>query len=353
MNLSNPEQPTGTPNREYFRFSGKGGEYFRIWIVNLTLTVLTLGIYSAWAKVRRNRYIYGSTSVTGGHFDYHATPVQILRGRLLAMVLFLVFLMAPAVLPGAEAVLAVLLFLLTPWLIVRSKMFNLRYTSCRNIRFSFQPAYAEAVKVFLGLILLLPFTLGLIIPYAHYRRNAFMVNGTSYGTLKLQLADINGRVYLNYLYGLLLLFFLGLGVAVVSGGMLALSGAAETEAEIPDLASALPVILMIVLYYVIFQFVNALVLRDTVNSTTIGEHQLGCDWSPGKMLLIYLTNVVAIALSLGLLIPWAQMRISRYQLNHTYVDVRGTIDDVIAAQASDVSSIGEEIGDIFDIDVGL
>ncbi len=39
-----------------FEFTGDGREYFRIWIVNVSLTVITLGIYSAWAKVRRMRY---------------------------------------------------------------------------------------------------------------------------------------------------------------------------------------------------------------------------------------------------------------------------------------------------------
>ncbi|MEX1058239.1 MAG: DUF898 family protein, partial [Natronospirillum sp.] len=42
-------------------FNGRGGEYFGIWIVNIALTVLTLGIYSAWAKVRNKRYFYGNT----------------------------------------------------------------------------------------------------------------------------------------------------------------------------------------------------------------------------------------------------------------------------------------------------
>ena len=37
------------------RFTGSGGEYFKIWIVNLLLTIATLGIYSAWAKVRKAR----------------------------------------------------------------------------------------------------------------------------------------------------------------------------------------------------------------------------------------------------------------------------------------------------------
>ncbi len=35
--------------KQGFRFTGNGGEYFRIWIVNLMLTIVTLGIYSAWA----------------------------------------------------------------------------------------------------------------------------------------------------------------------------------------------------------------------------------------------------------------------------------------------------------------
>ena len=38
------------------RFSGSGSEYFRIWIVNLLLTIVTLGIYYPWAKVRQTRY---------------------------------------------------------------------------------------------------------------------------------------------------------------------------------------------------------------------------------------------------------------------------------------------------------
>ena len=31
-----------------FSFTGRAGEYFRIWIVSLCLSLLTLGIYSAW-----------------------------------------------------------------------------------------------------------------------------------------------------------------------------------------------------------------------------------------------------------------------------------------------------------------
>ncbi len=38
-------------------FKGNGFEYFQIWIVNIVLTIVTLGIYSAWATVRNKRYL--------------------------------------------------------------------------------------------------------------------------------------------------------------------------------------------------------------------------------------------------------------------------------------------------------
>ena len=64
---------------EAFTFTGSGSEYFRIWIVNLILSVVTLGIYSAWAKVRRLEYFYRNTRVAGASFDYHGRPLAILK----------------------------------------------------------------------------------------------------------------------------------------------------------------------------------------------------------------------------------------------------------------------------------
>ena len=68
---------------EPFRFTGTGGEYFRIWIVNVMLSVVTLGIYSAWAKVRRLQYFYRHTRISGASFDYHGNPLAILKGCIL------------------------------------------------------------------------------------------------------------------------------------------------------------------------------------------------------------------------------------------------------------------------------
>ena len=71
-----------------FGFTGKTADYFRIWAVSLCLSLLTLGVYSAWGKVRKRRYLYAHTRLDGSGFDYHATPVAILKGRVIALLLF-------------------------------------------------------------------------------------------------------------------------------------------------------------------------------------------------------------------------------------------------------------------------
>ena len=80
--------PAPGAHRYPVEFTATAGEYFRIWIVNLALTILTLGIYSAWAKVRKKRYFYSHTLIDGECFEYRANPVAILKGRIIAVVLF-------------------------------------------------------------------------------------------------------------------------------------------------------------------------------------------------------------------------------------------------------------------------
>ena len=76
---------------EPMHFSGSGAEYFGIWIVNLLLTIVTLGIYSAWAKVRRLQYFCRHTELAGSSFDFHGNPIKILIGRAIALVILVAY----------------------------------------------------------------------------------------------------------------------------------------------------------------------------------------------------------------------------------------------------------------------
>ena len=103
---------TNSHNIKSFEFTGKAREYFSIWIVNICLTILTLGIYSAWAKVRTNQYFYGNTRLDEASFRYLATPMNILKGRMIAFAAFVVYYIATMISPVAAGVIMLLLMLL-------------------------------------------------------------------------------------------------------------------------------------------------------------------------------------------------------------------------------------------------
>ena len=72
------------------KFNGTAKEFFGIWIVNILRSIMTIGIYSAWAKVRTKKYFYQNTYIADRNFNYHATGGQILKGRLIVIGFFVV-----------------------------------------------------------------------------------------------------------------------------------------------------------------------------------------------------------------------------------------------------------------------
>jgi uncharacterized membrane protein YjgN (DUF898 family) len=82
-----PVAPVGQPVSVPLVFKGSVAEYFRVWIVNTCLTLLTFGVFSAWAKVRKKRYLYAHTELSGVPFRYLAAPIPILKGRILGALL--------------------------------------------------------------------------------------------------------------------------------------------------------------------------------------------------------------------------------------------------------------------------
>ena len=156
-----PGEPPLDLSPRPFQFTGSASEYFRIWIVNLMLSVATLGIYSAWAKVRRLRYFYGHTSLDGSVFGYHASPIAILKGRLISYGVVLTLGILGQVAPLGVYVLYLPLIALMPMILVRGLRFRARNSSYRGIRFAFDGQTSEAYLVFLGFPVAVPFTLGL------------------------------------------------------------------------------------------------------------------------------------------------------------------------------------------------
>ena len=119
------------------RFIGSGSEYFRIWIVNLLLTLVTLGLYYPFAKVRRLRYFHGATEVGGHPMSFHADPWKMLRGYLLVVLLFAAYGGAGHFSPVAGLVAFCIIAALWPALWHSSLCFRLANTGWRGLRLHF------------------------------------------------------------------------------------------------------------------------------------------------------------------------------------------------------------------------
>ncbi len=175
-------------------FEGKTSEYFGIWIVNLLLSIVTLGIYSAWAKVRRKKYFYNNTLIDNVGFDYHAKPISILKGRLIAVALLVV----AAINPILQSLVFLLIFIALPWLVVRGSIFNARNSSHRGLRFDFVGTVGKAVRVFVGLPLLTIITFGMAAPYAAHEKNQFLVNHHRFGLSQFEMQRVVKQFYKVY-----------------------------------------------------------------------------------------------------------------------------------------------------------
>lgn len=314
-----------------FEFSGNGFEYFRIWIVNILLGIVTLGIYSAWAKVRTLRYFYGNTSLDGASFEYLAEPLQILKGRLVAFALLLLYMLADQFVPLLGAVLMLVFFCAFPWIMVRGLAFRNYYSAWRGVRFGFDGRIGEAYKVFLLWPLLGLLTVGLLFPYAIYRQQQFIIGNSRYGTTPFSFGGRAGGFYM------IALAIIGVGIG---GGIAAFL-----------LGMVLPV--MIATYLTIFALGNVMMTNLCYNNTALGAHGLRADYRLGSYAALMITNTLAIALTLGLFYPWAKVRSARYAAEHIGVVAEGDLDEFAAGQRDGVSALGGEIGDVFDVDLGI
>ncbi len=344
------EAPSQSTTRESFKFTGTASEYFKIWIVNIALTILTLGIYSAWAKVRNNRYFYGNTRLMGSAFDYHAEPGRILIGRLIVFGLFVAHNFAASYLPIASMVLTIVFALVIPWLAIKSMQFRARNSSYRNIRFNFKSDYGEALMTYVGYGLLALVTLGIAYPHFVYKRKEFAIKHSRYGNTHFKFSATSWGFYKIYLLGvaiaipIIFIFFsfgafLGAGISQIPGATL-----------LGPLLGSLPILAA---YLIIYSYIKISVENLSLSNSSIGKSRLESNMEFGEIFLIHFTNIFAIIFTLGLMTPWAKIRMKKYKVEHLHLHTGEDFEEFMAGERQDSSALGEEAVDFFDFDIGL
>lgn len=368
-------------------FTASGREYFGIWIVNILLTVITLGVYSAWAKVRTRKYFYNNTRIDGAVFDYHANPVAILKGWLIVVVLLIIQQGLMQTYPLYGLGMLLLMLSLVPWAMVRSRAFNLMNTSYRNVRLHFDRNYKGMYGILLfapvpiiigyamlmfvsiqsqlqgnkpaaglmGIAFLIIFVGMILMPYFTYRFYRFVINHSSYGKSYFVSHITAGRFYVIYLQafglglllGLVIMLFMFMGAGVLQGGE-------DSARGIGGIVMGVLVFLIYIfgLYYVAY-FIQAKKLNEIWGKTTIAGHRFTSQLTPLGYTWVMLLNTLLIIITLGLYVPWAKVRIARYRLDNIVLQVQGELDNFAAKEAEQIGALGMEFGEAMDFVISL
>lgn len=388
-------------------FEGSGFEYFKIWIVNILLIIITLGVYYPWAKVRNQRYFYANTTLESRNFEYHATGKQLFLGYIMAMALLLVLSIVQNISPLGAVGTFLLLSLIIPWIIWRSLMFTIRMSSFSNVRFRFVGSLKGAYVNFMllpgalflclygapGLAFLLLFTLPdsigiglgvLILAYASTftalalylgaliknKNTSYVVNGYRFGqgqfntTLEThKFAKILIKtIGIGFLMLISIVIFTVIMMALTGGlaGLLSLvSGDSEAIKVLfsgPNINSGLGLSYIAVLLssFIVVAYFQAHVRQYVFDNTLLNENvSFSSSLTTRALAWLMISNFVLLVMTLGLATPWAKVRRAQLILKNTLVDVESGFDGFITQQQEQQSALGEQVGDAFDIDIAM
>lgn len=376
---------TAAPRTLAIAFTGSGSEYFRIWIVNLLLTLVTLGIYYPWAKVRRLRYFYGNTLVDGDPLGFHGEPKKMLKGYALVALLFACYSGAGRFSPTAGVVALLLIAALWPALFKASMQFALANTSWRGLRFRFTGSVAQAYRSVLPLALPVALLVGLshsdalrtadrglgnellflylvalpLLPWLLWRVKSFQHAHYALGS---EQTTFGASIWSFYKLALKVLsWYLLIVVALMAVMFLAIFkgavGGPQGGLDQGPVVAGLFIGLLAVFYLGIFA-VNAYAqsrAQNLVWNHTRSPHaQFHSALRFGPLGRLTVKNVFFVLITLGLYWPFAAVAIRRMRLEAVTVALHMAPEDLLGsglAPAGDAT--GDAAGDFFGIDLGL
>ena len=359
-------------------FRGTAGSYFKLFISNMLLTMVTLGIYSPWARVRTRRYFMGHTYLGEHNIDFDASPSSILVARIIivAVLAALFFIEATFDLIWYSIPFSMLaLLVLIPPALVRGRSFVARHTIHRTVRFQFRREYFRSFLMFAcyGLMILpflyfsflaeetgdesfayrlqisLSFLLSLaLLPLLFSMDHRIQIGQLQFGKLEFRYEGGWMRYYRAYIKAVLLsiVYVSGLNIIVVLlfRIMIITLDLGEDIRDIPYL--------MLGIFNVLF-FLSMLRGRMTAlfwDSIRLGEGgRIESILLGHKYAKILVVNYLLTLLSAGLLYPWARVRAYRYVSEHLTLVFDPATAQIMAAD-EDISPLAGEFSDLSDFD---
>ncbi|WP_313080807.1 YjgN family protein [Pulveribacter sp.] len=384
------------------RFTGSGGGYFRVWIVNVLLSILTLGLYTPWARRRTAQYFYGHSLVAGSALEFTAQQRRMVVGFIAVALLTLAYKLAAQT--GQDLAVGLLLLggaLLSPLIWGSAMRFRLGNTRWRGVRLAFNaswrevylaswPVFALALVVLavgVGLQLLAPdmpdegrrlpivtapmwglVALGLVLAVLcvirlEYNYRSLLVRrasvGQEAGRLKLRYRDFVWLWLATLAVFIVSALVLSAVLAAVLGGSWALlKSLVPAQAGVGAVllivaAMVLGLLLLVLATAPARAYREAALFRLTWNHTGVsGIARFKCNLGAGSFVLLRLRNALLTLLTLGLYRPFARVSEYRMKLQSVTVHVKGGVDQVAGRLVrQQAGGIGDALADAAGLDL--
>lgn len=353
-------------------FSGTAMDLFGIKIVNIMLIAVTIGIWIPWARVRNRRFFYNNTRVLDDGLDYLATGFDLFKGWVVVTVILVSFYALPMLgIPFLQEGLSVVLLLVYPWALNKSLRFNARNLAWRDVRFDFHGSYLGSLWNFFLFPVIGILTFGLLLPMASRSMRDYIASRYSFGTAGFFSESSLGAYYGAGLKTVLLFLtlFVLLMIPLISTAAGAIidgvSYAGDGDGPLNFVLAVLS-ILMVQIHPLAFPIALGLIFMATgayyralTRNIMLGGLRLqgGIRFrsSVSGLVLawIVVTNLLLVIVSVGLLLPWAQVRQYKYLTENTEIrpitDLTGFIDQ----QSRAGNSVGDAIGEAGDIEISF
>ncbi len=341
------------------------GGFVGLSLLNALLRILTLGVYHFWGKTEVRQRIWSAVRVEGEPLEYRGTGGELFRGFLVVFVLVLLPLGFIAfVVPllfgtqigqrgGVETLLWLLVFTLWGVGIHRARRYRLSRTRWRGIRGGLSGRSAPFAWTYLWTTLLVPLTLGWILPWRAVRLQKALFDQTHFGdkafTFTGRAGPLYSRFWLVWVSGIVL-FIAASGTIGVVVGMQAGAGQPMRPPSPRQIASIVGIVFGALL---IFAIIRAWYSSRMFNYFAAETKYQGCSFrlraTVPSLIWLVASNYLIRTLTLTILSPVAEARSMRYIVDR--LSLEGPIEWQAIGQNPDaLLTRGEGLAEAFNVD---
>lgn len=339
-------------------------------LLNFVLRVVTLGFYGFWARTEVRKRIWSAIRLEGEPLFYTGTGGELCRGFFLAFFAVLVPVIAastaavlafgPEAWPtkAVQATLYIAIVYLTGAGFYSAQRYRASRTLWRGIRGGQTGSVWTYAWAYFWTLLLVPLTLGWILPWRAVKLQGMMLNTATFGDQPFSFSASPRPLYPRFAVLWLVVVALG-AVAVFVFGTLATAialvqeqnGPMRTPEEIVPFAMIIGAVVLFA--YLGIQVVSAWYrahqARYFARQTTYAGATFESTVTARGYIWIGLTNFFIVLLSLGILTPIAQARAMGYFIDNLALQGEVSLSAILQG-AKLLHNRGEGLAQVFDFD---